>query len=51
MLNSIDFLFEVNEVGKQKYEITQFQSQEITLSKCIGIFLHFFYFNVNQCVV
>ena len=27
----------MNEVGKQKYEITQCQSQEITLSKRIGI--------------
>ena len=41
----------MNEVGKQKYEITQCQSQEITLSKRIGIFLHLFYFNDNRCVV
>ena len=39
----------MNEVGKQKYEITQCQSQEINLSKRIGIFLHLFYFNDN-CV-
>ena len=38
----------MNEVGKQKYEITQCQSQEITLSKRIGIFLHLFYFNDNR---
>ena len=41
------FLFEVNEAGNQKYKISQCQSQEITLSKYVGSFLHSFYFYDN----
>ena len=43
-------LFEVSEAGKQKYEIAKCQSQEITLSKYVGIFLHSFYFYDNRYV-
>ena len=34
----------VNEAGEQKYDIAQCQSQEITLSKYVGNFLHTFHF-------
>ena len=34
----------MNEAGKQKYEIAQCQSQEISLLKYVGSFLHSFYF-------
>ena len=56
MLNSIEikstlsFPFEVNEAAKQKYKIAKCQSQEITLSKYVGSFLHSFYFYDSRYV-